>query len=179
VGDLGRSAKRKMNIRASTVLWGLFLGGCGLLTLVFASSGLLSRLNPEIFETAYIHDDWPDGDHSDKDRWRGGQIYGLRADLIRRVAKPSGSGVDADTITYFMRVSMDDSEFNGLIDRLGSADDCQFQPPDRYIPSARQLQPEWFPSASSETYVGEARDGGWSVSIFRSQTDPYTYFVLR
>jgi len=161
------------------MLWGLLIGACALFALAAAGIGFLSRVAPALFETAHVIDDWPDGDHSDKDRWRGGQIYGMKADRIRRVAKPSGNGVDADTISYFMRVPMSDDDFSAFVARLKSNPAYEFRHPTAQELQSANLQPEWFPQPARANYVGDAKDeSSWRVRIFRGSPDSHTYFFL-
>jgi hypothetical protein len=93
----------------------------------------------------YIYDDWPDGDHSDKDRWRGGVFFGFKADRIRWVAKPKGEYIDGDSVKFFVRLPMSDHVFDELILRLQSSDEFSYRAIDEFDSSGLFFVPDWFP----------------------------------
>jgi len=166
--------------RASSILWVIFLALCGLFTLALFGLGLASRLDPDFGLPEYVSDDWPDGDHSDKDSWRSGEIYGFKADRIRRVARPKASGVDAKSITFYMSVRMSKEDFSSFLNRLEQDKKYEFRFGGGFPYNDILLPPDWFPAISQENFIGFAKDdSSWSVYIFRPTDSDHTFFVLK
>lgn len=126
----------------------------------------------------YHFDDWPDGDHSDKDHWRGGVFFGFKADKIRWMARPKREGVDGDSKKFFVRLPMTDAEFDGLIKRLQSSEGYSYRPHETFDSSRLFFVPDWFPRREEATFVCSATDeSNWPVLIVRGHGD-YTYLHL-
>ena len=147
-------------------------------TLLLAASWALVGCDSEAMKDslhikrAFVADDWPDGDHSNKDRWRGGIFYGLKADKIRRVARPKHSGVDAKSIEFFARIPMNLGDFEAFMTRLESTENYEYQPAGSYIPTSLTMRPGWFPYPTETNFIGTAKDdSSWRVKVFWNDTD--------
>ncbi len=166
--------------RGSSILWGIFLTLCGLSTLGLLGLELVSRQGPDFGLAEHVSDDWPDGDHSDKDRWRSGTIYGFKADRIRRVARPKEGGVDSKSNTFYMSVPMSKGDLSALLHRLEKDKKYEFRVGGSFPKSNILLSPDWFPDVSQENFIGFAKDdGSWWVYMFRPTVSDHTFFVLK
>ena len=126
----------------------------------------------------YIYDDWPNGDHSDKDHWRGGTFFGVKADRIRWIAKPKRDSIDVHSIRFFARIPMSDLEFERLIARLKASEELAYRSSETFNSSRLFFVPDWFPRPEDAEFVCTARDeSSWPVLIVRGQDD-YTYLHL-
>jgi hypothetical protein len=164
---------QKMRFLAIIASAALLLGALG-----FAGYSLFVSIRKDAVGPSYgyIYDDWPDGDHSDKDHWRGGEFFGLKADKIRWMAKPKGEGVDAHSKKFFVRLPMTDQAFEELIHRLQSSEEFGFRALDTFNSSSLFFIPDWFPRPDEADFVCLAHEeSGWpSVLIIRGR-DGFTY----
>lgn len=162
------------------------VGGIGIATVILAVVlglcwfGLTKNTTPPPSATGgYVADDWPDGDHSDKDRWRSGTIFGLNADRIRRIAIPDGVGVDAKSLTFYMSVPMSESDYQGFRDRLVNTPNYEFRSGGSWPSKDFRLLPGWFAPLTNANFVGFAKDdSNWWVYIFRPPDSSHVFFVL-
>jgi hypothetical protein len=162
------------------------LGGMGIATVILAAVlalcwfGLTKvTIPPPTVSGGYVADDWPDGGHSDKDRWRSGTIFGLNADRIRRIAIPDGVGVDAKSLTFYMSVPMSELEYQVFRDRLTSTPKYEFRSDSSWPRKDFRLLPGWFAPLNETNFVGFAKDdSSWWVYIFRPRDSTHVFFVL-
>lgn len=155
-------------------------GALLLCTLGYAGYALFVSIRQDTVGPSYgyLVDDWPDGDHSDKDHWRGGVFFGFKADKIRWLAKPKGEGVDGDSKKFFVRLPMTDQAYGELILRLQSSDEFAYRALDSFSSADLFLTPNWFPRPDQAEVVFSARDeSSWPVLVVRGR-DGFTYLHL-
>ncbi|MEC5129221.1 hypothetical protein VSU19_20845 [Verrucomicrobiales bacterium BCK34] len=162
------------------------LGGIGIATVILAIVLGLSwfgltkiTVPPPTGPKGYFAIDWPDGGHSNKDRWRSGTVFGHNADRIRREALPDRVGVDVNSLTFYMSVPMSDFEFEVFLDRLAKTKEYEFRADGSWPHKDFRLPPDWFAPMNGTNFIGFAKDdSSWWVYIFRPPDSKHVFFVV-
>lgn len=140
---------------------------CGCSFLMFLSISLLKVTTVDIRDSS-------DTSNLNSDVFFGGEVLGLHADKVRRVAEKRKIGIDADTLQFFMRVPISKSDF---LNHVGARDFDVTSKKYLYY-QKNPHSPEWFPKQNTSNFIGSVSDeNSWRIDVFKLSNEHLAFHI--